>query len=51
MFHMLSELPLLNKVGADIVLEYGNVNSFLNLFNPYRAEPGVIQYSVHRRTS
>ena len=34
MFHMLSELPLLNKVGADIVLEYGNINSFLNLFNP-----------------
>jgi len=29
---MLSELPPLNKVGADIVLEHGNVNSFFNLF-------------------
>ena len=32
MFHMLSELPLLSKVGADIVVEHDNVNNFLNLF-------------------
>jgi len=32
MFHMLPELPLLSIVGADIVLEHGNVDNFLNLF-------------------
>ena len=32
MFHMLSELPPLDKVEADIVLEHGNVDTFLNLF-------------------
>jgi len=32
MFHMLSELLPLSKVGADIVLEHGNVGNFLNLF-------------------
>ena len=32
MFHMLSESPSLSIVGADIVLEHGNVDSFLNLF-------------------
>ena len=32
MFHMLSELPPLSKVGADIFLEHGNVDSFLKLF-------------------
>ena len=30
MFHMLSELPPISKVGADIVLEHGNVDSFLD---------------------
>jgi len=29
---MLSELPPLSIVGADIVLEHGNVDNFLNLF-------------------
>ena len=32
MFHMLSELPPFSIVGANIVLEHGNVNNFLNLF-------------------
>ena len=32
MFHILSELPPLSIVGADIVLEHGNVDNFLNLF-------------------
>jgi len=33
MFHvMLSELPPLSIVGADIVLEHDNVDNFLNLF-------------------
>ena len=32
MFQMLSELRPLGKVGADIVLEHGNINNFLNLF-------------------
>ena len=32
MFHMLSELPPLSIVGANIVLEHGNVDIFLNLF-------------------
>jgi len=31
MFHMLSELARLSIVGADIVLEHGNVDNFLNL--------------------
>ena len=31
MFHMLSEVPPLSIVGADIVLEHGNVDHFLNL--------------------
>ena len=30
--HILSELPPLSIVGADIVLEHGNVDNFLNLF-------------------
>ena len=32
MFHMLSELPPFSIVGANIVLEHGNVDNFLNLF-------------------
>ena len=32
MFHMLSELPPHSIVGADIVLEHGNVDRFLILF-------------------
>ena len=36
MFHMLSEFPPLNKVRADIVLEHGTVDSFLNLFKMFK---------------
>jgi len=32
MFHMLSELHPLGIVGADIVLEHGNDDNFLSLF-------------------
>ena len=32
MFHMLSELPPLSIVRADIVVERVNVDNFLNLF-------------------
>ena len=32
MYHMLSESPPLSIVGADIVLEHGNVDRFLILF-------------------
>ena len=32
MFHMLSELTPLSKDGADIVLEQGNVDNVLNVF-------------------
>ena len=38
MFHMFSELPPLGIVGADIVLEHGNVESFLNLFENVKME-------------
>ena len=37
-FHMFSELPPLGIVGADIVLEHGNVESFLNLFENVKME-------------
>ena len=32
MFQMFSELPPLSIVGANIVLEHGNIDNFLNLF-------------------
>ena len=45
MFHMLSELPPLSIVRADIVVEHVNVDNFLNLFEFFLME---IQLMHHR---
>ena len=49
MLHMLSELPPLSKVGADIVFEQDDINNFLNLFYNVYLEIYLVHNHHNRR--